>query len=100
MLKAVSMMGEANYDETDTIRDFAVKHVLFRQQREKERPDAVSEPAPVGCAASAAYKDPEFLNDYKKITGDAPSPLTPDEFDEVLKKPAGSADVDLFKTRT
>jgi hypothetical protein len=36
---------------------------------------------------SASYKDPEFFNDYKKFTGDAPSPLTPDEFDEVLKKP-------------
>jgi hypothetical protein len=47
---------------------------------------------------SAAHKDPEFLNDYKKITGDAPSPLTPDEFDEVLKKlPRNPQDVDLFK---
>ena len=47
---------------------------------------------------SAAYKDPEFFNDYKKITGEAPSPLTPDEFDEVLKKlPPDPQDVDLFK---
>jgi hypothetical protein len=47
---------------------------------------------------SAAYKDPEFFNDYKKITGEAPSPLTPDEFDEVLKKlPRDPQDVDLFK---
>jgi tripartite-type tricarboxylate transporter receptor subunit TctC len=49
-------------------------------------------------AISAAYKDPEFFNDYKKITGEAPSPLTPDEFDEVLKKlPRDPQDVDLFK---
>ena len=49
-------------------------------------------------AMSAAYKDPEFVNDYKKITGEAPSPLTPDEFDEVLKKlPRDPQDVDLFK---
>ena len=49
-------------------------------------------------AISAAYKDPEFFNDYKKLTGEAPSPLTPDEFDEVLKKlPRDPQDVDLFK---
>jgi tripartite-type tricarboxylate transporter receptor subunit TctC len=49
-------------------------------------------------AISAAYKDPEFFNDYKKLTGEAPSPLTPDEFDEVLKKlPREPQDVDLFK---
>ena len=29
MLEAVSMMGEANYAETDTIRGSAVKHALF-----------------------------------------------------------------------
>ena len=45
-----------------------------------------------------SYKDPEFFNDYKKLTGEAPSPLTPDEFDEVLKKlPRDPQDVDLFK---
>ena len=49
-------------------------------------------------AISAAYKDPDFFNDYKKLTGEAPSPLTPDEFDEVLKKlPRDLQDVDLFK---
>lgn len=49
-------------------------------------------------AITAAYKDREFFNDYKKLTGDAPSPLTPDEFDEVLKKlPRDPQDVDLFK---
>src|SRR5918999_4327546 len=31
-------------------------------------------------AITAAYKDPEFLRDYKKITGETPSPLMPDEF--------------------
>ena len=48
--------------------------------------------------SAAPIKDPEFFNDYKKLTGDAPSPLTPDEFDEVLKKlPRDPQDVDLFK---
>lgn len=49
-------------------------------------------------AMSAAYEGPEFFNDYKKITGEAPSPLTPDEFDEVRKKlPRDPKDSDLFK---
>jgi hypothetical protein len=49
-------------------------------------------------AITAAYKDPEFINDYKKLTGDASSPLTADEFDEVLKKlPRDLQGVDLFK---
>ena len=47
-------------------------------------------------AMSAAYKDPEFVNDYKKLTGDAPSPLTPDEFDEVLKKLLGIRKMWIF----
>jgi tripartite-type tricarboxylate transporter receptor subunit TctC len=49
-------------------------------------------------AITAAYKDPEFLRDYKKITGEAPSPLMPDDFDEIIKKlPRSPEDVDLFK---
>ena len=38
------------------------------------------------------------MTDYKKLTRDAPSPLTADEFDEVLKKfPRDLQGVDLFK---
>ena len=49
-------------------------------------------------AITAAYKDPEFFKDYKKITGETPSPLMPDEFDEILKKlPRDPQDADLFK---
>jgi hypothetical protein len=34
----------------------------------------------------------------EKLTGDAPSPFTPDEFDEVLKKlPRDPQDMDLSK---
>jgi hypothetical protein len=49
-------------------------------------------------AITGAYKDPEFFKDYKKITGETPSPLMPDEFDEILKKlPRDPQDADLFK---
>jgi len=49
-------------------------------------------------AITAAYKDPDFFKDYEKITGETPSPLTPDEFDEIIKKlPRDPQDVDLFK---
>ncbi len=52
-------------------------------------------------AITAAYKDPEFLRAYKKITGETPSPLMPDEFDEIIKKlPRKAEDVDLFKKIT
>ena len=37
----------------------------------------------------------------RRLPGDAPSPLTPDEFDEVLKKlPRDLQDVDLFKNKS
>ncbi|HWO41715.1 MAG TPA: hypothetical protein VNO43_07930 [Candidatus Eisenbacteria bacterium] len=49
-------------------------------------------------AITAAYKDPEFLKDFKKITGDTPSPIFPDEFDLIIKNlPRNPEDVDLFK---
>jgi tripartite-type tricarboxylate transporter receptor subunit TctC len=49
-------------------------------------------------AITAAYKDPDFFKDYEKITGETPSPLTPDEFDEIIKKlPRNPEDLDLFK---
>jgi hypothetical protein len=50
-----------------------------------------------GARRAQPIRTLSFSTTYKKLTGNAPSPLTPDEFDEVLKKPAGSADVDLFK---
>jgi hypothetical protein len=49
-------------------------------------------------AITAAYRDPEFSNDFKKVTGDTPSPIMPDEFDAIIKKlPRKPEDVDLFK---
>ena len=49
-------------------------------------------------AITAAYKDPDFFKDYEKITGETPSPLMPDEFDEIIKKlPRNPEDMDLFK---
>jgi hypothetical protein len=30
-------------------------------------------------------KDPEFYKDYKKMVGEQPSPLMPEEFDAVMK---------------
>jgi len=49
-------------------------------------------------AISGAYRDPEFFKDYKKIVGEEPSPVMPDEFDLIIKKlPRDPQDVDLFK---
>ena len=49
-------------------------------------------------AISGTYKDPEFFKDYKKIVGEEPSPVMPDEFDAIIKKlPRDPQDVDLFK---
>src|SRR5918996_940946 len=49
-------------------------------------------------AITAAYRDPEFFKDFKKVTGEAPSPIMPDEFDVIIKKlPRNPEDVDLFK---
>jgi tripartite-type tricarboxylate transporter receptor subunit TctC len=44
------------------------------------------------------FKDPEFSKDYKKMVGEEPSPLMPEEFDAVMKKlPRDREDVELFK---
>ena len=43
-------------------------------------------------AITSTYNDPEFFNDYKKITGETPTPMMPDEFDVIVKasaKPGG-----------
>jgi len=49
-------------------------------------------------AITNAYTDPEFSKDYKKITGETPSPILPDEFDGIIKKlPRNAEDVDLYK---
>lgn len=49
-------------------------------------------------AISGTYRDPEFFKDYKKIVGEEPSPVMPDEFDMIIKKlPRDPQDVDLFK---
>ena len=49
-------------------------------------------------AITNAYNDPEFSKVYKKITGETPSPILPDEFDGIIKKlPRNAEDVDLYK---
>jgi tripartite-type tricarboxylate transporter receptor subunit TctC len=49
-------------------------------------------------AISRAYKDTEFYKDYKKLVGEEPSPLPPEEFEAVIKKlPRDPEDVELFK---
>jgi hypothetical protein len=50
-------------------------------------------------AITGTYNDPEFFKDYKKLVGETPSPIMPDEFDVILKNlPRNPEDVDLFKT--
>src|SRR5262245_35525536 len=49
-------------------------------------------------AIGKVYKDPEFYKDYKKMMGEEPSPLMPEEFDAVMKKlQRDREDVELFK---
>jgi tripartite-type tricarboxylate transporter receptor subunit TctC len=49
-------------------------------------------------AITKVFRDPEFAKDYKKIVGEEPSPLMPDEFDAVIRKlPRDREDVELFK---
>jgi hypothetical protein len=49
-------------------------------------------------AITSTYNDREFFNDYKKITGETPTPMMPDEFDVIIKKlPRNPEDVDLYK---
>jgi tripartite-type tricarboxylate transporter receptor subunit TctC len=49
-------------------------------------------------AMTKVFKDPEFHKDYKKMVGEEPSPLTPEEFTAVLKKlPRNPEDVDRYK---
>jgi hypothetical protein len=45
-----------------------------------------------------ALSDPEFLRNYKKLTGDDPSPLMPDEVEKVIKDlPQDTELVELYK---
>jgi tripartite-type tricarboxylate transporter receptor subunit TctC len=49
-------------------------------------------------AITKVFNDPEFYKDYKKIVGEEPSPLMPEEFDAVMKQlPRDREDVELFK---
>jgi hypothetical protein len=49
-------------------------------------------------AITNTYSDPEFFKDYKKLTGETPSPVMPDEFDSIIKKlPRSPEDMELFK---
>ena len=49
-------------------------------------------------AIAAAYRDPEFFKDFKKVTGEASSRIMPEEFDVIIKKlPRNPEDVELFE---
>jgi len=49
-------------------------------------------------AISTTYRDREFFKEYKKIVGEEPSPVMPEEFEAIIKKlPRDPEDVDLFK---
>ncbi|HEX9271387.1 MAG TPA: hypothetical protein VGA01_04135, partial [Candidatus Binatia bacterium] len=49
-------------------------------------------------AIGKVFKDPEFYKAYKKMVGEEPSPLMPEEFATVIKKlPRNPEDVELFK---
>jgi tripartite-type tricarboxylate transporter receptor subunit TctC len=44
------------------------------------------------------YKDPEFSNHYKKLTGDEPTPLLPENHEKVIKEiPREPEVIELFK---
>jgi tripartite-type tricarboxylate transporter receptor subunit TctC len=62
-------------------------------------PDVPSERVQILRAAmSKVFKDPEFVKDCKKMLGDEPSPLMPDEFDAVIKQlPRDRESVELYK---
>jgi len=44
------------------------------------------------------YKDPEFLREYKKLTGDEASPLLPEDHEKVIKEiPREVEIIELYK---
>jgi tripartite-type tricarboxylate transporter receptor subunit TctC len=50
-------------------------------------------------AVVKTFKDPEFPKEYKKIVGDDPSPLTPEENQRAIRElPRDAETVALFKT--
>ncbi|MGH7771022.1 MAG: hypothetical protein ACREQA_02150 [Candidatus Binatia bacterium] len=49
-------------------------------------------------AMRKTFKDPEFHKEYKKITGDDPSPLTSDALEKIIRElPRDSETVEFFK---
>ena len=58
----------------------------------KERVDILQE------AMRKTFKDPEFHKEYKKLTGDDPSPLMPEAHDKTIREmPRDSDVIELFK---
>ncbi len=58
----------------------------------KERADILK------AAFRQAYKDPEFLRYYKKLTGDDPSPLLPEDQERAVREiPRDAEVIELFK---
>jgi hypothetical protein len=49
-------------------------------------------------AMSKIFKDPEFHTDYKKMTGEDPTPLTADALEKIIGEvPRNSETVEFFK---
>jgi hypothetical protein len=45
-----------------------------------------------------AFKDPEFQRDYKKLTGEDPDPLMPEEMEKVVREmPRDAEAIDRLK---
>jgi len=50
-------------------------------------------------AMKKTFQDPEFHNEYKKLTGDNPSPLMPESQEEIIRlAPRDAETIELFKT--
>jgi hypothetical protein len=49
-------------------------------------------------AIGKAYKDREFYNDFRKLVGEEPTPLLPEEFEALIKTlPRDPEDIELYK---
>jgi hypothetical protein len=45
-----------------------------------------------------AYDDPEFQREYKKATGDDPSPINPEDYQKAIAEiPRDSETIELYK---
>jgi len=63
--------------------------MLCRQMKKLRRPE---------CFDRKAFKDADFHREYKKLTGEDPDPLMPEEMDKAVREVPRDAEViDLLK---